>query len=161
MFKKSALIAVVFAFSAAVHAEGGCPAGMIPHSGTSATSCAPIPQGPQGQPAAPIQWASRWGAIASDGQLGVVGAVTGLESKNEARNAAIAECGSRGGHDCKVETTYRNQCLVVVSGNAKSNNVTAASIERATQIGMESCGKRGDSNCRVYYSGCSLPVRVQ
>lgn len=161
MLKKSVLIAVLATFSFAVHAEGGCPAGMIPHSGTSTTSCAPIPQGPQSPGAPSVQWASRWGAIASDGKSGVVGAVTSHESKNDARKAAVAECGARGGSNCKVETTYRNQCVAVVSGSSKSNNVTAESVERASQIGMESCSKRGDSNCRVYYSGCSLPVRVQ
>lgn len=160
MLRKSVLLAVFSVFSAVVHAESGCPAGMVPHSGTSTTSCAPIPQGPQGNVPS-INWASRWGAIASDGKRGAVGAVTSQASKNDARKAAIAECEARGGHNCKVETTYRNQCLVVVSGRSKSNNVTAESIERATQIGMESCEKREDSNCRVYYSGCSFPERTR
>lgn len=161
MVKRTVMLVVVSVFSAIAHAEGGCPAGMIPHAGTSTTSCAPIPQGPQGENGPPINWASRWGAIASDGKTGTVGAVTSRASKNDARRAAIAECEARGGNSCKVETTYRNQCLAVISGSSKSNNVTAESVERATQIGMESCEKRGDSNCRVYYSGCSFPERTR
>lgn len=84
------------------HAEGGCPSGMIPYSGTDLSSCGPVPAGYYGssndnasQPRKPpVRWATTWGAIALDNKLGKVGAVTGQPSEQA---AARADCHKRGG----------------------------------------------------------------
>lgn len=61
----------LFIVSGLACAEGGCPSGMIPYSGTDISSCGPIPPdyyggdnsspSPAAQP--PVRWADRWGAI--------------------------------------------------------------------------------------------------
>ena len=87
------------------HAEGGCPSGMIPYSGTDLSSCGPVPAGYYGNnddnaPQSyklPVRWTTTWGAIAFDYSLGKVGAVTGQPSEQAAEAAAISECRKRGG----------------------------------------------------------------
>jgi hypothetical protein len=155
------LASLLLAACTPAFAEGGCPAGMIPHQGTSVGSCAPIPTGVQGNDDLGPQWASRWGALAADPKNGVMGAVTDIESKRAAQKAAIQECLTRGGKKCKIEMVYRNQCVVTVEGSTASNHARAETVERAQQNGMDACKKRGDSDCHVYYQGCSLPVRVR
>jgi hypothetical protein len=46
-------------------------------------------------------------------------------------------------------------------GDKFFNASSAATIEEATQSGMKVCTANGNANCHVYYSACSLPVRIQ
>ncbi|WP_442965366.1 DUF4189 domain-containing protein [Pseudomonas sp. CGJS7] len=141
-------------------AEGGCPPGHIPYAGTPAlgsaasiASCGPIPSS---QPAAP-QWETRWGAIAEGGEFGIV---TGMRSERKAKKAAIAECQKRGGTTCSTMLTFRNQCAAVVSSTTNSFAQGAAYEEDAVAAGEKRCRESNTGKCWVYYSGCSLPVRV-
>jgi hypothetical protein len=157
----TAIVATLLCVVGTVHAEGGCPPGMIPYQGTNTQSCGPIPNsGEQAAPTGP-KWASRWGAIASDPSTGIMGAVDGRENKREASKDAVSECKSRGGDKCKVSLTYHDQCVVTIVGDTGSNHGHAESIELATQLGMNACAKRGDTDCHIYYQACSLPVRVR
>lgn len=150
-------------------AEGGCPSGMIPYQGTDITSCGPIPDryyGDSGSAQKPnepsVRWAKTWGAITIDGVLGVMGTSTGKMSEREAKKAAMTDCYAKGGGaGCKkTRMTYRNQCAAIASG-AESNNVSRAdSIEKATALSMKECNA-SDTNCRIYYSACSEPIRIQ
>jgi hypothetical protein len=156
------IVGVSLFLISAAYAESGCPPGMIPYrAGTDPNACGPIPtvSGPT-MPTGP-QWASRWGAIASDASKGVMGAVDSRSSKREASRLAITECKTRGGLDCKVRFTYHNQCVVTVQGSSGATNSGAATIEEATNIGMRSCAEHGDTDCDIYYKACSLPVRVR
>lgn len=142
-------------------AEGGCPAGMIPHAGSSTATCGPIHSGPGGYGGPTAKWKNRWGAVAGDDARGVVGAVTDLPSKREAKQAAIENCRSRGGVDCTLTVAYVNQCVVIVASATRYAAIHAESAEVAAEIGMKSCEKKKDGECRLYYAGCSLPVRVR
>lgn len=154
-----------------VHAEGGCPPGMIPAGGTDINSCVPIPPGyynnqQQAQPQLPLppppaQWASQWGAIATDKVKGIIGAVTGLSSKSEAQQAAMANCQAKGGSPCKFEIAYDNECAVLVVGDNGYNVSADVTLDKAVQFGMKICTDAKNTNCHVYYSACSLPERVQ
>ena len=101
------------------HAEGGCPPGMIPYSGTDISSCGPIPPGyyqnNQSPQATPIRWESRWGAIATDSKTGSTGVSTGLNSKQAAEQAAIADCESEKNATCQIEIAYDNECAAMVA----------------------------------------------
>lgn len=143
------------------YAEGGCPQGFYPQNSPSVKSCIPFPSTGGGAVQTRPQWSSRWGAIAQDPTNGVLGAVANRENKRAAQKDSIAECRSRGGANCKVELAYTNQCVVTIQGSTAIDNAQAPSIERATQIGMDACEKRGDVDCHVYYKACSLPVRVR
>jgi hypothetical protein len=109
----------------------------------------------------PAEWADSWGAMAMDDSNGVAGIVTDLSSKRTAKKAAIQECRSRGGVDCTIARTYKNQCLVVVASSKKSQIVNAATINRATELAMRDCENDGSTDCRIYYSGCSIAKRVR
>lgn len=146
----------------AAHAEGGCPPGMIPYrAGADASSCGPIPSSPAPQAPAGPRWENRYGAIATDADNGIMGAVDNHASKRSASKGSVAECKARGGTECKVSVEYYNQCVVVVQGDKTANNYRAESIELATELAMEACRSGGDTDCHVYYQACSLPVRVR
>lgn len=143
-------------------AEGGCPAGQVPYSGTSAegsaasmASCGHIPSN---QPASP-QWETRWGAIASD-QKGAYGIVTGMTSERRAKKAALVQCEERGGIYCAPTFSFRNKCAAVVVSTTESFAQSAPYEDQAIDVGKMRCADSGSGECWVYYSGCSLPVRV-
>jgi len=166
----SCLLFGLLMFSAGVvHADGECPPGMFatnPAGTQGPVSCAPIPgydqqQGQQQTPQPPPQWASRWGAIATDEPKGVLGAVTGLSSKSEAQQAALADCHAKGGAPCKLEIAYDNECAALVVGKKDYSINTGATASAANQLAMKTCSADGDPSCHVYYSACSLPARTQ
>lgn len=157
----TATVGIVLSLVGTAHAEGGCPLGMIPYRpGTDPSACGPIPS--TGGVASPIgpQWASRWGAIVSDGS-GTYGIAAGAETKSDAKHRAMEDCQQRGGKSCKLQFAYKNQCAVVASTTSRSFSQGAATVELATSMAMDQCQKSGGGECWVYYTGCSLPVRVQ
>jgi hypothetical protein len=155
--------------SGITHAEGECPPGMFPTnpSGTQGpVGCAPIPgyEQQQGQQqtrqAPPPQWASRWGAIATDAIKGILGTSTDVASKDEAEQRALTECQTKGGMQCKLQNSYSNACVAMITGSKIFNVGSDADLNRAVQSGMKKC-TAADTNCHVYYSACSLPQRLQ
>lgn len=146
----------------AVQAEGGCPAGMIPYQGNNLSSCAPLPGGynqQSSQPAGP-QWATRWGAIATDPEASALGVAVSLPSKRKATKAAMADCKAKGGVNCTVDFSYYNQCASMVMGANRFRVNSAATVEEATEASLRSC-RSSDSDCRVYYTACSMPQRIR
>lgn len=146
-------------------AEGGCPPGMLPASGTDLSSCAPVPPGyyrrqPQPLPPPP-RWISRWGAIATYAPAGVLGSSENLPSKEQAEQVALSDCNARGGLNCKIDIAYGNQCVAVVVGNKGYNVNPGATAELASETGIKICFEDGGTGCHVYYSACSLPKQVQ
>jgi hypothetical protein len=106
------------------------------------------------------KWADRWGAIAADPKNAKLGVAVNMESEIEAKQAALQDCQKVGGSGCSVEIAYYNQCAVLVTGDSRFNTSRGPTIEAATKYAMDVCNG-GDENCRVYYSGCSLPERIQ
>lgn len=168
MKSKWLLVVGLPSLSGSALAEGGCPSGMIPYSGTDISSCGPIPAGYYSgtdndisqSVKSPNRWITTWGAIAADATSASLGTVVGMSSEQEAQRAALAECRARGGEKCEVDLTYYNQCAVMILGNKTYNTASAQTIERATQLGMKTCNT-DDTNCRVYYSDCSLARRTR
>jgi len=155
-------------FSGISHAEGGCPAGMIPYSGNDINSCGPVPanyygnsQQGQQKTQSPARWLRRWGAIATDEPKGILGAVTGLPSEGDAQQAAIAECKAKGGSPCKFEQAYDNECISLVVDPKGYTINTGATADAANQLAMKTCGAGGRAGCSVYYTACSMPVQIQ
>jgi hypothetical protein len=159
------LIGLLLLFAAGVKAEGGCPPGQIPHSGTDTSSCGPIP-GYNPNPAATQQqapaalWHSTWGAIATDADKGSLGTVTGLPDRSAAESAAVADCQSKGGITCKINASYSNQCVAMVMGDKAYNFNVDTVMDKAVKAGLKTCSAV-DTHCHVYYSTCSAPVQIQ
>ena len=149
------------------HAQTACPPGMEEY-GAGVCGCSqseePAQQIPQQQLPQPpaTRWASRWGAIATDGPGGSFGSAVDKSSRRGAESAAISDCLSkRGSPNCKIEVSYANGCGVMTVGDKMHNSNYGSTVEEATQKGMAMCRSAGDTNCHVYYSACSLPVRIQ
>lgn len=148
------------------HAQVSCPPGMMPYGTAQDVSvCGPIPGYNQDQnqtrPQAPtIKWSSRWGAIAADFDAGGVGVSSDKGSRQEAEAAAITDCQARGGRSCKIETWYSNGCAAMVVGNNIHSTNSASTESEAIRLGFTTC-KKAEPNCHVFYSGCSLPQRIQ
>jgi len=107
------------------------------------------------------QWADRWGAIA-DNANGYAGIVEGESSKSEAERSAIEKCEIQGGGACRIAMVYYNQCAAVATGSQGVRLYRAPTEEQAKQSAMRECEDRqGKGACQLYYSGCSLPERIQ
>lgn len=163
------LFALIISLGSAVHAEGECPPGMFPTNpqGTQGpVGCAPIPgynnNQQQAQPQSPpAEWVSRWGAVATDGAKGSLGTSANAPSAKAAELAAMTDCLAKGGLRCKVDISYRNGCAAIAQGDGGYNVESAATVEQAAQSSMKVCSKAGRTNCQIFYTACSLPIRIQ
>jgi hypothetical protein len=155
--------------SGAIHAQTACPPGLIPYG---AGVCGPDQgqnQGSQRQMPMlpPVKWADEWGAIAvyiPEGVAnpkGVLGTAILQPSESAARQAALQDCRSNGGLDCKIDTTYYNACIAMIVGHPAYNIADGRTQDAAVGKGMKICADTGNVNCHVYYSACSLPQVVQ
>jgi hypothetical protein len=104
-----------------------------------------------------VRQAKRWGAIATSDTTLNIGVVVGQESKQAASRIAMQRCGTP---DCKIDITYHDQCAAVAWGTRYSAMSSASSIDEASEIAMGGCGK-GAGDCKIVYSECSLPERIQ
>jgi hypothetical protein len=113
-------------------------------------------QQPVHQP--PAIWEKRWGAIVTD-PAGDAGTAENQASKNEAVQMATSICARNGARHCEVLITYDNQCAAAALGGGHLKGSSAPSKGEAEQQALDHCG---DSNvCKIVYSACSLPVRIQ
>lgn len=154
--------------SGPAHAEGGCPSGMIPYSGTDLGSCGPIPAGYYGNSSndiprsidPPVRWADRWGAIAFSETNNSVGVAADMRGERAAQQAAIADCHAAGGEGCKVALSYYNQCGVVAWGEKHVTTARAETINQASERAIQTCSAKSEG-CKIVYSNCSLAQRIQ
>jgi hypothetical protein len=155
----------MFLSTGVIHAQAACSPGTVPYgAGQGQNVCGPDNnqqhlQRQQQQP--PPQWSRRWGAIATDGAGGHFGATAGVSTQGMAKQVALADCQSKGGTQCAIEVAYDNECAAMVIGDKGHNSGAAPTLDRAIQLGLDACARNGDTNCRVYYSACSLPVRIR
>jgi len=107
-------------------------------------------------------WEDRWGAIASDAQQGSGGTATGQRNQFQAEQTALTNCAKKGGENCKIIFPYRNQCAAAASSRDKAGFGRNSSRARAEAAAMEECNKVDNTgSCKIVYSDCSMPVRVQ
>jgi hypothetical protein len=142
--------------------QAACPPGTVPYgTGQGQSVCGPdnSQQPVQHQP--PPQWANRWGAIATALPKGILGVANDASSQNQAERAALADCQSKGGTTCTIDLSYRNQCAAMVVGHPGYNVTPGDTLRAASEKGLKTCNDAGDTNCHVYYSACSLPVRIR
>ena len=169
------LIFVSFVFSSSItgaHAEQGCPDGFTPNAaGTPGMQCIPI--GGQvrsgdnsgGASAPQVIWAKRWGAIAYDPVTGKVGVANDMTSRRKATKGALDHCRSKGGTSCAIAIDYGNQCGAITYGGegeiVKSAAASAARVNEAEALALRNCRNAAGFECKVFYSGCSYPERIQ
>lgn len=167
MHKKTLLAyALLFVVGSALAEGGSCPPGYYPIGGQGAAGCAPIPGSDasdgeinEREAIQPV-WETRWGAISVDVSNGKFGAGKSMPTKKQAEKAASDDCEKEGGKSCVVDLTYYNQCAAVAWGTAFVTTASAETKEQASSRAAETCGEK-TSACKIYYSDCSFPVRVQ
>ena len=148
----------LFLMSGQSHAEGICPAGSFPIGGGNSgwQGCAPMGNG-AGEPAE--EWETRWGAIATGN--GLFGAAEGASSKSQAEKIALRKCkesGSTGGK-CKIKGSYHDQCAALAWGDAGAIAFRSPDRADAEANAVAACSQQ-TTNCQLYYSACSYPVRL-
>jgi hypothetical protein len=157
------VLAVLMLLGNLAHAQTACPPGMEAYGdgvcGYSQTE-QPTQQSQLQAPQSPPQWESRWLAIATDSVKGSLGTATDMANKGQAEQTAMTNCRSKGGTQCKVDVSFGNGCAAMVSGDTSYNVQGAPTLDQATQVAMKTCSK-ATIHCHVYYSACSLPVRIQ
>ena len=106
------------------------------------------------------QWETRWGAIVSGG--GGFGASVNMPSKRKAEKIALKQCKDSGGRNlCTVKTAYYNQCAAIAWGeNSEYAVATALTADISQMNAVKGCSDLG-VNCKIFYSGCSYPVRIR
>ncbi|QWP75105.1 DUF4189 domain-containing protein [Lysobacter sp. K5869] len=167
-FYSLALVVAGLVVGGNVSAEQGCGDGYVPTTTPAGVQCMPIPglyrETPGSDsppPAPPIRWASRWGAIAMDNASGKTAIVGSMSSQKKAEKAAVAQCKSKGGGDCQVKISYANQCGVLAWGNNRMVTANGTSLEEASEKGLNQCRQEAGTECEIFFSDCSLPVRIQ
>jgi hypothetical protein len=126
--------------------------------------CGPDPnyRAPQAPQQSAEIWQDRYGAIYLDLPKGAMGTSTRLASRPAAEQAAISDCKAKGGIDCKQEASYGNGCIAFVIDDNWHGAFFSKVPDIAKQTAMRTCkGIAGNVNCRVYYTDCSQPVRIQ
>ena len=158
-------LAVLMSWCALAHAQTPT-VNCVPIQGQGWQGCAPTgnnqPQVQQSiQP--PPRWADRWGAIAGGipGAPRAFGASVNMSSERAAKAVAMADCQSVAGTKCQIALVYHNQCVAVVNGEKTWGANGSATKDEAIQAGIKICKADGNSQCHVYYSACSYPVRIQ
>ncbi|MGO1069628.1 DUF4189 domain-containing protein [Lysobacter sp. CA199] len=117
-------------------------------------SCVPIPTAPE------PRWANRWGAVAND-KTGIFGVSVNEATEKRAAKSAIADCKKKGGADCASSFTYGNQCVSIATSDSDSTVARATDLRTAESDSLQGCQKASNGQlCAVYYSACSLPVKV-
>ena len=119
------------------------------------SDAAPITPAP-----APAVWEDRWGAVAIDFSADASGSISNSPTENRANRSALDDCASQGGNNCKIVLTYHNQCAAITqSANGTYSSATASNKGEAESRVLDKCGDH--QTCRILYSQCAFPVRVQ
>lgn len=166
------LLCGLLLFGAEAYAEQGCPDGFTPNAAPTGTpganQCVPIPGygGPSSGPQVPQErWINRYGAIAYDPDTGKVGVANDMTSKRKAASTAIGQCRSKGGQACKVNIDYFNQCAAFVYGGLGEvvdyASSTGGSQGEAENRALTRCKTAAGVECKIFYSACSYPQRIQ
>jgi hypothetical protein len=145
-----------------------CGAG-IPGAGNPGCIPPTVSGSPYGQPSeagtfipAPARavWEDRWGAVAMDLDADASGSTSDGFNEDRASHSALDDCAAQGGIHCQIVLTYHNQCAAITQSAAGIySSATAANKSEAESRVIAKCGDA--QTCRVLYSQCAVPVRIQ
>lgn len=157
------LICLLGVASTTLHAEGGCPSGMVPEGGPGASSCRPMPgynQNGATTPAVPrITWISQYGAVAMDTtETGFIGASHDKPSRADAERIAMQNCLDLGAKKCELLNWYANGCVALAQGPTLFAVANGNSPAEAANAAVANCK---EASCKVVYSNCSKAKAVR
>ena len=105
---------------------------------------------------------SKYGALAVNVKTGVTGGALNMNSKAEAKRAAIKQC-EQGGKNapCHVAIWVRNGCIALAEGiTEKKSEIFYSSNDKgkAENEALNKCNRKGYLNCKIIIpEACSLP----
>ena len=149
-------------FTGPATAEGGCPDGYYPISLQGATSCAPIPYRSQGQgyqaaPLPSLPSIDRYGVLvfgeAKDGvHKGYTSAA--FHERQEAIDAAMEQCQSKGSLNCRVARVMFSNCVSVAKDSGgklyASEAMSCADDTAIDRNALAACSAQGGQACRTF-----------
>ncbi|WP_046060351.1 DUF4189 domain-containing protein [Paracidovorax citrulli] len=154
--KLTCLLASSLLLLSGASAQTACPSGVAPGS----ARCGPSPDsGSDAAPRATGEWIKTWGAIATS-PSGNGGVSSQQLSEDAARNKALENCRNAGPGECKVQITYRNQCVSLVHPTQGTGGVfiTGPTIEESVRLGKAKYAALGKGECAVKVAECTDPV---
>lgn len=163
MTMKLLVLVGLLLFASMTHSQQQPGVNCVPVQGEGWQGCAPIDNSAQGQTRSktpPQRWADYWGAMVSDDSLGKLGVSNNVLNEAQAWQVAEDDCHAKGGSNCIHLISYRNECVAMVLGDKTYSFADATTASGAVQQAKERC-LESTNNCHVYYSACSLPVRIQ
>jgi len=156
------LLLCLIGLSTVLHAEQGCPAGMVPEGGQGTSSCRPIPgynQNGAATPAVPrITWISQYGAVAMDtAETGFIGASHDKPSRADAERIAMQNC-LQSAKKCEQLIWYANGCVALARGPTLYAVAKGSSPAEAEDAAVTKCS---EASCKVVYSNCSKAKAIR
>lgn len=79
-------------------------------------------------------------------------------SKQLAEQVAIDRCADWKTGDCRIDLSYRNQCVAAAAARKGGGTASAASLDGAKAQAMKICGEVSGGECRIMGAECSEPV---
>jgi hypothetical protein len=154
-------IGLLFFAACGVACAQYCPPGQHPVVGQGFSYCVVDPSsgGDTDEPPQPEpKWSDRYGAVVTDGKAGVIGSSSGARTQPEAEAMARNDCKAKGGSNCALNVIYGNKCVALVTGDHLFNLKLGKTVDEAKDAAMAGCH---DANCRVFFTDCSPPIRIQ
>ena len=155
------LTAIGFFLVCAAHASAqtACPVGTAPGSAT----CGPSPGSAEMPPPPPRpsgEWLKTWGAISSN-RAGDMGVSSGKLSKAEAEEEARNRCLGWKTGDCKIDISYRNQCVAAagaLQNRRGGGTASGPTLDGAKSQAMKICNEVSGGQCKIMVAECSEQV---
>lgn len=138
-----------------------CPAGLAGMPNCLPPDHPASPHAGRGsRPRGAALWEDRAAAVAMGKSASGFTATAPMQSKRLAERAAMAGCKEKGGQGCKVVLSYINSCAALVWGLDYRSGAYGRTVEEAAGIASRECAAKTE-DCQVFFSACSLPVRVR
>jgi len=141
-------------------AQTACPVG----TPAGSAMCGPSPGGGAEMPSPPPrpsgEWLKTWGAISSN-RAGDMGVSSGKLSQREAEAEARNRCQAWKTGDCKIDISYRNQCVAAAgpTGNRRGGGTASGpTLDGAKNQAMKICSEVSGGECKIMVAECSEQV---
>ena len=156
-------IILTLSYSTTIRAEYGCQSGFVPVYQSNRQVCVadynlPVWKQQGQQPQAPAEiWEDRFGAIAREPTGPNYFFSVDQASEDSAKDDALRKCGS----GCTITGTFRNGCTALTWGAGASYFESAETKKQSESKALRACRVDSKTECKLIFSACSLPVRVQ
>ena len=108
-----------------------------------------------------VRWEERWGAIVMDAASGMTGIGGSQPTEEAAIQTATAMCQRKGRQKLPRRHHLFQSMRRPRLGSNHAVSARGRTLEIASKYAIDACEKTTGKKCEVFFSDCSLPVRVQ